>query len=382
MNRRDFIKTSSVLPAVAAVGAIPWFSTSAFAAADGKWRVFEIKTKVEVLKPAGATRVWLPLPLVADTDYQKNLGSTWNIEGGSASTATDGKYGAELVFAEWPDAAKTPVVEVSSRFATRDRAVDLSKPGKVPKAERAELQKYLAATEFMPTDGIVRDTARDITKGVGGGDIDLPGLSKRVYNFTAYYENNGFEARISQRRRSDFIGEIGNFNGARSLRYVVGHEELHKVTTQADMIRAERHVQRGTRMAIGMGYDVHALMPAGEKQVIRLGGIDIANAHALHGHSDADVVLHAIVDALLGTLCEGDIGSHFSPSDERWKGADSAVFIEEARTRVAAHGGVIQHLDITIIGEQPKISPQRDAMRTSIAKLLGLPLSRVSLIPM
>ena len=163
-----------------------------------------------------------------------------------------------------------------------------------------------------------------------------------------------------------------------SLRYVVGHEELHKVTTQADMIRAERHVQRGTRMAIGMGYDVHALMPAGEKQVIRLGGIDIANAHALHGHSDADVVLHAIVDALLGTLCEGDIGSHFSPSDERWKGADSAVFIEEARTRVAAHGGVIQHLDITIIGEQPKISPQRDAMRTSIAKLLGLPLSRVS----
>ena len=172
MNRRDFIKSSTLLPAAAAVAALPRFSLSAFAAADGKWRVFEVKTKVEVLKAAGSTRVWLPLPLVSDTDYQKNLGSTWSIEGGSAVTATDGKYGAELVAAEWTDAAKTPVVEVSSRFATRDRAVDLSRPGKVAKAERAELQRYLAATEFMPTDGIVRDTARDATKNVRGGDIE------------------------------------------------------------------------------------------------------------------------------------------------------------------------------------------------------------------
>ena len=163
-----------------------------------------------------------------------------------------------------------------------------------------------------------------------------------------------------------------------ALRYVVGDEDLHKVTTAADITRASAQVQRSTRTAIGMGYDVHALMPAGDKQTIRLGGIDIPNAHALHGHSDADVVLHAIVDALLGAVAEGDIGSHFSPSDERWRGADSAVFIEEARARVMAHGGIIQHLDITIIGEQPKISPQREAMRQSIATLLQLPLSHVS----
>jgi transglutaminase-like putative cysteine protease len=172
MNRRDFIKTTTLVPAAAAVSALPHFSLSAFAAAAAKWRVFEVTTKVEVLTPAGATRVWLPLPLVADTDYQKNLGSTWSIEGGSAVSTTDGKYGAELVAAEWPDSVKTPVVTVSSRFATIDRAVDLSKPGKVVKAERAELQRYLAATEFMPTDGIVRDTARDITKSVRGGDIE------------------------------------------------------------------------------------------------------------------------------------------------------------------------------------------------------------------
>ena len=172
MNRRDFIKASTLLPAAAAVTALPLFSLSAFAAAEGKWRVFEVKTRVEVLKPAGVTRVWLPLPLVADTDYQKNLGSTWSIEGGSAAGATDGKYGAELIAAEWADAAKTPVIEASSRFATRDRAVDLSKPGKAAKAESAELQRYLAATEFMPTDGIVRDTARDATKNVRGGEIE------------------------------------------------------------------------------------------------------------------------------------------------------------------------------------------------------------------
>ena len=105
MNRRDFIKTTSLLPAAAAVSVLPQFSLSAYAAA-AKWRVFEVTTKVEVLKPEGATRVWLPMPLVADTDYQKNLGSTWRIDGGTAVSAIDSKYGAEMIVAEWPDAAK------------------------------------------------------------------------------------------------------------------------------------------------------------------------------------------------------------------------------------------------------------------------------------
>src|SRR5215217_2818849 len=158
MNRRDFIKSTSLLPAAAAGSLLPQFSLSAFAAA-AKWRVFVVVTKVEVLNPEGTTRVWLPMPLVADTDYQKNLGSTWSIDGGAATSAIDSKYGAELVTAEWPAGVKKPVITVSSRFATMDRAVDLSKPAKPVKAERAELQRYLAATEYMPTDGIVRDTA-------------------------------------------------------------------------------------------------------------------------------------------------------------------------------------------------------------------------------
>ena len=87
MNRRDFIRTTTLLPAAAAISALPQFSLSAFAAA-AKWRVFEVTTKVEVLQPVGATRVWLPLPLVADTDYQKNLGSTWTIEALNSGMAT------------------------------------------------------------------------------------------------------------------------------------------------------------------------------------------------------------------------------------------------------------------------------------------------------
>ena len=159
------------------------------------------------------------------------------------------------------------------------------------------------------------------------------------------------------------------------LAYVAGDEELRKVTTAQDIAWAEKKYAP-TRTAVGMGYDVHTLVAGAG--TIRLGGIDIAHSHKLHGHSDADVVLHAIVDALLGTIAAGDIGSHFPPSDARWKGANSAIFIEEARAQVASRGGVIQHLDITIIGEQPKISPHRDAMRASIASLLKLPLARVS----
>ena len=172
MNRRDFIKTTTMLPAAAAVSAMPQFVSAALAATTDKWRVFEVTTKVGVLKPAGATRVWLPLPLTADTDFQKNLGSTWTVEGGTAAIVNDGKYGAEMLYFEATDTTKVPAVQLTSRFATRDRAVDLTKPGSAGKATREEIQKYLAPTELIPTDGIVRDTAREITKNVNGGDIE------------------------------------------------------------------------------------------------------------------------------------------------------------------------------------------------------------------
>lgn len=163
-----------------------------------------------------------------------------------------------------------------------------------------------------------------------------------------------------------------------ALRYVAGDEELRKVTTAEDLMWAEKKITSTRRVAVGMGYDVHALMPSGDAGVIRLGGIDIAHGHKLHGHSDADVVLHAIVDALLGAVAAGDIGLHFPPGDASLKDENSAVFIEEARAQVALRGGVISHVDVTVICEAPKISPHRDAMRAAIAALLKLPPARVS----
>jgi len=161
-----------------------------------------------------------------------------------------------------------------------------------------------------------------------------------------------------------------------ALEYVQGEEQLNKMTTAEDIACAHALLPR--RMATGMGFDVHQLMPAGGKHTMRIGGIDIAHDHKLHGHSDADVVLHAVTDALLGALGEGDIGTHFPPGDPQWKGADSRRFVEEAVRLVKARGGIIQHVDTTVICEAPKIGPHREAMRAAMAALLGVPLSYVS----
>lgn len=157
---------------------------------------------------------------------------------------------------------------------------------------------------------------------------------------------------------------------------VPGMESLRKVTTMDDLIWAEQHAAR-TRMAVGMGFDVHAFV-ASPNGFVTLGGVQIPHTHRLDGHSDADVVLHAVVDALLGAVAAGDIGSHFPPSDPQWRGADSRMFIAEALRLVTLHGGVIEHLDVTIIGERPKITPHRDAMRAAIAAMLNLALAQVS----
>ncbi len=167
MDRRNFLHFSG---AAAAALSLPASISQAFAqavAADGKWKIYEVTHRVEVLKPSGITRVWLPTPLTDDTAYHKSLGSSWTAEGGTATFSEDAKYGAGIVSAEFPAGAR-PVLTMTSRFATRDVAVDLSKPGKVPAEDRAELRKYTAATDLMPTDGIVKKTSSEIVRGKRG----------------------------------------------------------------------------------------------------------------------------------------------------------------------------------------------------------------------
>ncbi len=125
----------------------------------------------------------------------------------------------------------------------------------------------------------------------------------------------------------------------------------------------------------GAGYDVHRLVKG---KPLWLCGVEIAHEAGLSGHSDADVAIHALVDALLGALAEGDIGVHFPPSDPQWKGAASHRFLAFARDRVAARGGEIAHVDVSIICEAPKIGPHREIMRARLSELLAIPVSRVS----
>ncbi|MCB2013889.1 MAG: bifunctional 2-C-methyl-D-erythritol 4-phosphate cytidylyltransferase/2-C-methyl-D-erythritol 2,4-cyclodiphosphate synthase [Sphingobium sp.] len=156
---------------------------------------------------------------------------------------------------------------------------------------------------------------------------------------------------------------------------VQGDAMLEKLTYPADFARAEVMMMTQRMPRVGSGYDVHRLV---EGKPLWLCGIEIPHDRGLSGHSDADVAIHALVDALLGALAEGDIGSHFPPSDPQWKGAESHQFLTFARDRVSARGGEIAHVDITIICEAPKIGPHKDAMRMRLAELLNIPIDRVS----
>jgi 2-C-methyl-D-erythritol 4-phosphate cytidylyltransferase/2-C-methyl-D-erythritol 2,4-cyclodiphosphate synthase len=163
---------------------------------------------------------------------------------------------------------------------------------------------------------------------------------------------------------------------------VPGSRLLDKITHQGDLDVQERLIGSGVqssesvlRTAVGMGFDVHRLV-AGDG--LWLGGVFIDHSHALLGHSDADVVLHAITDALLGAIGDGDIGSHFPPSDERWQGASSDQFLHHAKLLAQARGARLDHVDCTIMCEAPKIGPHRDAIRNRIAEILGLALGQVS----
>ncbi len=160
---------------------------------------------------------------------------------------------------------------------------------------------------------------------------------------------------------------------------VPGAEENFKVTTMDDLKRAERMLAArggGGETRVGTGFDVHRL---GKKQdFVMLCGVKVSHESGLIGHSDADVALHALTDAILGALGIGDIGSFFPPSDMRWKDADSAQFIRHAADQVTQRGGAIVHLDVTIICERPKVGPHRAAMAKRVGEILGIDPSRVS----
>ncbi len=154
-----------------------------------------------------------------------------------------------------------------------------------------------------------------------------------------------------------------------------GEPDNVKITTEADFARLEAATAALTEVRIGTGYDVHAFAPGDH---VWLGGVRIAHPRSLSGHSDADVVMHALVDAILGALADGDIGAHFPPTDPQWRGASSDRFLAFAAERVHQRRGRIAHIDVTVVCETPRIGEHRDVMRARIAAVAGIALDRVA----
>jgi len=226
----------------------------------------------------------------------------------------------------------------------------------------------------------VTDTLKRIDGARVGATVERAGIAAaqtpQGFGFAAILDAH---RRAAAQGRSDFTDDaaVGEWAGL-GIAAVEGDPGNVKITTAADLARARERAGARTgaaRTRVGMGFDVHAFGPG---DGVRLCGVAIAHDRGLKGHSDADVALHAVCDALYGAIGAGDIGHHFPPVEARWKGADSALFVGHARAEVAAAGATIVHVDVTIICERPKVGPHRAAMVERLAALLGVDAGSVS----
>jgi 2-C-methyl-D-erythritol 4-phosphate cytidylyltransferase/2-C-methyl-D-erythritol 2,4-cyclodiphosphate synthase len=220
----------------------------------------------------------------------------------------------------------------------------------------------------------VTDTVKRGRDGLAGETIDRAGLWRAQTPQTFRYEAILAAHRAAAGQALTDDAAVAEHAGL-AVALVLGHEDNIKITSREDLERAARACGGMPDIRVGNGYDVHRFGPG---DGLMLCGVAVAHEHGLLGHSDADVGLHAITDALLGAIGDGDIGMHFPPSDPRWKGADSSVFLRHALGLVAARGGRLTHVDVTVICERPKVGPQRAQMVARIAELLALDASRVS----
>ncbi len=182
--------------------------------------------------------------------------------------------------------------------------------------------------------------------------------------------------RAAAAGRSDFTDDAALAEWAGMAVAIVPVQGVNMKITTADDVAVAQALAAGPAMEsrTGTGFDVHRFMPGDH---VWLCGLRIPHTHGLEGHSDADVALHALTDALLGAIGDGDIGQHFPPSDPQWRGAPSHLFAADPVARIAARGGRIVNVDLTLLCEAPRIGPHRDAMRARVAEILGIALGRV-----
>ncbi len=215
----------------------------------------------------------------------------------------------------------------------------------------------------------------DALKTLKGDAVDRENL-RRVQTPQAFHFSKisqAFKALQKGASRADDIAVAKEYG--LEIAFTEGDQRNFKLTYSEDFAKAEKMMQTETYIATGSGFDVHQFEQGGP---LWLCGVPIECGFTLKGHSDADAGLHALTDALLGALAFGDIGDHFPPSDPKWKGAASDKFLLFALEKLAERGGTLQHVDVTLICEKPKIKPHREKMRERIAALCQLPLTRVS----
>jgi 2-C-methyl-D-erythritol 4-phosphate cytidylyltransferase/2-C-methyl-D-erythritol 2,4-cyclodiphosphate synthase len=226
----------------------------------------------------------------------------------------------------------------------------------------------------------VTDTIKRVDDGgLVAGTVDRAKLravqTPQAFHFALLLEAH---RRAAREGRDDFTDDaaLAEWAGIKVATFAGDSGNL-KLTTDEDFARSEaRRIANLADLRLGNGFDVHAFGDDGDH--VWLGGIKIPHDRGLTGHSDADVALHALVDAILGALADGDIGKHFPPNDPRWRGASSDQFLTFAVERVAKRGGRIANLDLTIVCESPRIGPHRDAMRKRIAEIAGMSIERVA----
>lgn len=242
----------------------------------------------------------------------------------------------------------------------------------------AALADTAGATPALPVvDTLCREAAGDGPLPLQGDSVSRDGLwrvqTPQAFRFATLLEAHRAAEAADLDSFTDDAGVLRHFGHPVAL--VQGDERNIKVTLPQDWQRAGEILMSMSSIRTGFGYDVHRFA---EGAHVWLCGIKVPHTKSLAGHSDADVGLHALTDAILGAIAEGDIGQHFPPSDPQWKGAASWKFLDHARALVEARGGTIEHVDVTLVCERPKVGPHRPAMTARIAEILRLTESRVS----
>ena len=318
-----------------------------------------IRWSVEALLDAGAMDVVVVVPPGAEDEAMTALSGLegWRLATGGTTRAESVQNG--LAALSGPADRPVLIHDAARPLLQRDVIVRVL----------AALDEAEGAVPALP----VADSLRRAADNLVTGDVHRADLwrAQTPQAFRYGTITSAYAAWPADEVATDEATVVQRAGGRVSI--VPGDARLIKLTYPEDFAMAETFVPRQIR--VGQGFDAHRWGPGGS---VWLCGVEIAHDQTLIGHSDADAGLHALTDAILGAMADGDIGDHFPPTDPKWKGASSDLFLIHAVERLTARGGKLVNVDVTLICERPKVKPHRQAMRERLAQILALPLDAIS----